>query len=321
VATQTRTYDEYYNEAMEHYGKGEFGTVYELITAGEAQYPDHEAEILYLRSCMAARTGENTLALGLIRDALDRGIWYGEGIMRRTPSWQPLQGLPEFEELVKVCKAQEIASNVGPLLLLSEPDGGCSPADPCPVLVALHGNGDNGQRALNGWRSVVEQGWLLAAAQSSQAGMTGFYIWDDQEIALRELAVHYATLRDGQSIDLERVVIAGFSMGGETALRAALLGTIPARGFILLGPGGPTIDTPDEWLPLMAGAKERGLRGYVFLGENDNTVPHDEIRAIVSSLNAQGIPCELETVPAIAHEYPIDFGSMIKRALAFILSK
>jgi predicted esterase len=321
VTTQTRTFDEYYNEAMEHYGKGEFATVYDLITAGEAQYPDHAAEILYLRSCMAARTGENTLAMGLIREALDRGIWYGEGMMRRTPSWQHLQGLPEFEELVKECKAQEIAVDVGPQLMLSEPDGGCSPADPCPVLLALHGNGDNGQRALNGWRPVVEQGWLLAAAQSSQAGMTGFFIWDDQETALHELATHYATLRDKQSIDPERVVIAGFSMGGETALRAALLGAIPVRGFILLGPGGPTIDTPEEWLPLIAGAKERGLRGYVFLGEKDNTIPQDEIRAIAASLNAHGIPCEVETVPAIAHEYPVDFGPMIKRALGFILSK
>jgi predicted esterase len=321
VATQIRTFDEYYNEAMEHYGKGEFGTVYDLITADEARYPDHKAEILYLRSCMAARLGDNTLAMGLIRDALDQGIWYGEGMMRRTPSWQPLQGLPEFEELVQACKAQELASDVGPQLLLSEPDGGCSPGDPCPVLLALHGNGDNGQRALTGWRPIVEQGWLLAAAQSSQAGMMGFYIWDDQETALRELAAHYATLREEQSIDRDRMVIGGFSMGGETALRAALLGTVPARGFILLGPGGPTIDTPDEWLPLIEGAKERGLRGYVFLGEKDNTIPHDEIRAIVASLNAHGIPCELETVPGIAHEYPLDFGPRIKRALGFILSR
>ncbi len=121
MATQTRTFDEYYNEAMEYYGKGEFGTVYDLITADEAHYPDHKAEILYLRSCMAARLGDNTLAIGVIRDALDQGIWYGAVMMRRTPSWQPLQGLPEFEELVKACKAQEIAAGVRPQLLLSEP--------------------------------------------------------------------------------------------------------------------------------------------------------------------------------------------------------
>ena len=55
---------------------------------------------------------------------------------------------------------------------------------------------------------------------------------------------------------------------------------------------------------LYMSASERGLRGYVFLGEQDDTVPHDEIRTIVSSLNDHGIPCELEMVPAIAHDYP-----------------
>ena len=284
-------------------------------------YPDHAAEILYLRSCMAARAGDNDLAIGLIREARDQGIWYGETMMRQSPSWQPLQGLPEFEELTEEFKAQELAANASPLLLLSEPEGGYSPDDPCPVLLALHGNGANGRTAQLGWQPIVAQGWLLAAAQSSQAGMTDAYIWDNQEIALREIAGHYSTLRDGHDIDPSRVVIGGFSMGGETALRAALLGTIPVRGFILLGPGGPTIDAAKEWLPLISSAEGRSLRGYVFLGEQDDTVPHDEIRTIVSSLNDHGIPCELEMVPGIAHDYPEDFGVRLQRALAFILAE
>src|SRR5690348_4945115 len=107
-------------------------------------------------------------------------------------------------------------------------------------------------------------------------------------------------------------------MGGETALRAALLGTIPVRGFILLGPGGPTIDTPDAWLPLLDAAASRGLRGYVFLGGADDDIPQDAVREIVAHLNTHGIPCGLETIPAIAHEYPADFGPYLARALAFI---
>ena len=59
--------------------------------------------------------------------------------------------------------------------------------------------------------------------------------------------------------------------------------------------------------------RARGLRGYVFLGEQDDTVPHDEIRTIVSSLNDHGIPCELEMVPGIAHDYPEDFGLRLER--------
>jgi predicted esterase len=321
VATETRTYEQLNKEAMEHYGKGEFDKVYDLLTAEEAHYPDHKADILYLRSCMAARAGDNALSIGLIQEARDNGIWYGETMMRQSPSWKPLQGIPEFEELVAEFKEEELAANTQPLLLISEPEGGCSSDKPCSVLLALHGNGANGRTAQLGWQPVVAQGWLLAAAQSSQAGMTDAYIWDNQEIALREIATHYGTLRDGHHIDPSKVVIGGFSMGGETALRASLLGTIPVRGFILLGPGGPTIDAAAEWLPLIESATGHNLRGYVFLGEQDDTVPHEEIHTIVSSLNDHGIPCKLEMVPGIAHDYPEDFAPRLERAMAFVLAE
>ena len=144
------------------------------------------------------------------------------------------------------------------------------------------------------------------------------YVWNDQEIALREVAEHYATVTADHAVDPGRVLVAGFSMGGETALRAALLGTIPARGFILLGPGGPTIDTPDAWLPLIADAAERSLRGYVLRGEQDASIPQDAIRTLVDSLNAHGIPCALEVIPTIRHEYPLDFAPYLARALAFV---
>src|SRR5205823_9745002 len=127
---------------------------------------------------------------------------------------------------------------------------------------------------------------LLAAVQSSQIAATKTYLWDDQATAMRDIEARYADLRRLHAIDAGRVVLAGFSLGGETALRAALSGAIPTKGFILLGPGGPTIDTPEEWLPLITQGAERNLRGYVLLGEEDAGVPHDAIRTLVELLNA-----------------------------------
>jgi predicted esterase len=92
------------------------------------------------------------------------------------------------------------------------------------------------------------------------------------------------------------------------------------KGFILLGPGGPTIDTPEEWLPLIKEGAERNLRGYVLLGEEDAGVPHDAIRTLVDLLNANGIPCHLEMLPGLAHQYPPDTGPALSRALGFILN-
>jgi predicted esterase len=314
------TYNDLYNDAMRLYGEQKYIEVYDLLTREGERFPEEAFTVLYLRSCMAARAGRNDRAIELLHEAHDRGIWYGEQLMRQSPSWQPLQGLPEFEEMVAIFKESEKEAYVGPLMLVAEPEGGCNGERTCPALLTLHGNGQNARRSLEGWNAVTAMGWLQASLQSSQLLSSDSFIWDEQETALREVAAHYADLAGRYNIDLDRVIIAGFSMGGETALRAALAGTIPVKGFVLLGPGGPAIDEPDEWLPLLreARAAGRSLRGYVFLGERDEAVIHDALRKLVVLLNEQGVPCQLEDIPGIAHEYPQDFAPHIARALAFI---
>ena len=314
------TYNELYNEAIRLYGEQKYDEVYDLLTREGEHFPEEAFTVLYLRSCMAARVGRNDHAIELLREVHDKGLWYGEELMRQSPSWQPLQGLPEFEEMVAIFKESEKEAYVGPLMLVAEPEGGCNGERPCPAFLTLHGNGQNARRSLEGWNAVTAMGWLQASLQSSQLRSSDSFVWDDQETALQEVAAHYADLAGRYNIDLERVIIAGFSMGGETALRAALAGTIPVKGFVLLGPGGHTIDEPDEWLPLLeeARAAGRSLRGYVFLGEHDEAVIHDALRKLVAVLNEQGVPCQLEDIPGIAHEYPQDFAPRIARALDFI---
>ncbi len=303
---------------MDLYRNQSFAEALELLTREGGRFPEQAPTISYLRSCMAARVEQPELAIQVLRDALDQGFWYGEQIMRASPSWQPLQGRPDFEELVERFKERQEAADVRPQRFIMEPAGGCRADRPCPLFIALHGNGDNGTTALNGWRPATDAGWLLAALQSSQAGMSDAYIWDDQDTARREIAEHYTALCQQYAVDVDRVVVAGFSMGGETALRMVLSGVVPARGFVLLGPGGPTIDTPEAWLPLIGQGAARGLRGFVLLGEQDAGVPHDSIRTLVELLNTHGVPCELELLPNLGHQYPDDIAPQLSRALAFI---
>jgi dienelactone hydrolase len=235
--------------------------------------------------------------------------------MRESPSWKVLQGHPVFEQLAAVSIERQRRYGGRPERFVELPAG--DQAQPVPLLMTLHGNGDRGSASLAGWRAAAQEGWLVAALQSSQANAAEAYVWDDQELALREIAQHYAELRDRHELDVRQIVIAGFSMGGETALRAALGGFVPASGFVLLGPGGPTIDIAEDWLPLIAHARGSGLRGYVLIGERDTTIPHDAIRELVGLLQEGGIPCELEILPGLHHEYPRDPAPLL-RALRFV---
>jgi predicted esterase len=308
------TFAQFYDRVMEHYQEQRFGEALELLIQEGGRYPEEEGQLLYLSSCLATRVGRPAAGLAFLQTALERGYWYGEATMRRSPSWQPLQGNPEFERLAAISiERQRQAAGIPERFIELPP----SPQPLQPLLIALHGNGDRGSAALNYWRAAAQEGWLTVAIQSSQAEMSSAFSWNDQELALREVAQHYAELRAHYDVDERRVVIAGFSMGGAIALRAILEGVIPATGFILLGPGGPPMDLAENWLPDITAAQPRGLRGSILLGEADQTIPQDEIRGLVGLLNDGGIPCELKLLPGLAHEYP-DNPETVTRALDFV---
>jgi predicted esterase len=312
-----RSFDELNVQGMALYGEQKYAEALDLLTREGGNFPEHAADIAYLRSCMAARVGKPEVAVAILEEALQQGHWYGEQVMRLTPSWQALQGMPAFERVAAMCKEREAAEHPESRVFVLEPVGGIQAGQRYPLIIALHGNGDNGMRALAGWQAVTSAGWLLAVMQSSQMAGSDSYGWFDVDLARREIQGQFASLCEQYPIDTARVILAGFSMGGELALRLTLDGTIPARGFALLGPGG-NIEPAEAWLPFIEAGATRGMRGYVMLGAEDINVPQDEIRSLVTLLNDNGIPCGFETIPDIGHAYPAENAPILGRALAFI---
>ncbi len=109
-------------------------------------------------------------------------------------------------------------------------------------MIFLHSNMDNAQNNLRHWAYLSAKGWIVAIPQSSQALWTGAYNWVDDHTTLEEMDKLYQRLVSQYSLDGEQLIWGGFSMGAEMALTLVLNGDFPARGFILLGPGGPKMD-------------------------------------------------------------------------------
>lgn len=306
-----------FGSALRLMDEGQHARAYELLTDQAGRYPDQELDIYYLRSCLATRLQDNALALRLIREALDKGYFYGEVLLRQSPSWQVLQGLAEFEELAAISLARQGELAVTARHLTALPSDAQAPYR---AVLALHGNGGNAQEALTGWNPVVEQGRLLASIQSSQVFATNKYAWDNQERAFQDVAAQFVALTAEYELDTQHTIIAGFSMGAETTLHIALNSIVPVCGFIMLGPGGPSTPDPESLLPLIRQQRTRGveLRGYLLLGELDDEVPAQTHRHLTELLTDNGIPCGFEIVPTLAHEYPEGFGPVLERVLAFI---
>ncbi|MFF3559400.1 alpha/beta hydrolase [Streptomyces sp. NPDC002574] len=301
-------------------GQQRHAEAYNLITEEGPQFPDDESDVYYLRSCAAARMGRADLAVTLIREALARGHWYGEVFLRRSPSWGPLQGTAGFEDVARESLArQRAASAAARCSVVGEQLG----PEPYRAVVAFHGNGGNTRESLSGWREVVHEGRLLVAVQSSQWIARGRAVWDDEDKALRDVREQYATLTAEYALDVGHLIIAGFSMGAETALRMALGGTVPARGFVLLGMAGPRTADPASWLPFIEKRRQSGLplRGYLMVGANDDDgVRREKMTRLADFLTSHGIPCGLEVLPGHGHEYPGNCLSTVRRAFAFINS-
>jgi predicted esterase len=318
---QPLTFDELQTQIEELYQEGKFSAALDLATAQFEYFPQHRHLLYYWRIVMSARVGDEDQALALLKEAFDTGVWYGEALLRKSPSLQTLQGNSQFEHLVELNQElrQKDQQKIFPLLTLRPKDKCQAGSEPCPLLLALHANASNAQGSMGFWQPAASAGWLVAAPQSTQAMWPGAYVWDDRQISQREIKKHFATLQEQYAIDPRKTILAGHSMGGEIAIWLALKGEIPVRGFIAFGPGGPFMDDLAKWEPLIFENLSENLRGYLIFGEDDDSISQENIVTLNAMLNEHGIYCEIEEVPAAAHDFIPAYGAVLLRALQFIL--
>ncbi|HEU0002202.1 MAG TPA: alpha/beta hydrolase [Ktedonobacteraceae bacterium] len=300
---------------MKLYAAKEYAQALEQVEQEKANFPENLWEIAYWRICLQALLGEQTEALQSFQEILDLGLWFSPNRLARELDMDSLRPLPEFQKMTEVCQQrfEKIRPTVRPELLVEQT---ANRATALPLLIALHGNGENASVTIDYWREATSQGWLLALPQSSQIYDPNSFVWDDREIGINEIRAHLASLRREQALDQERVVLGGFSMGGGQAVWMALRQLIKTRGFIVLAP----YLTPAELeaLPaLLESQKPAALRGCILVGEED--VECLEVsRKLVEIMRACNLPGELEVHPGEDHDYPPNFAEFVSKGLAFI---
>jgi predicted esterase len=314
------SFEDFQHKIQASYATGEFSAALELANIARHAFPEHAHLIDYWRIAMSARTGDNLQALNLLEQVLQTGFWYGETLLRKSPSFVSLQGLPAFEVLVeRNNKMRQLEQEALYPLLVLRSEGRCLSDGPsCPLMIALHANAGTAHDSVAFWQPAAQSGWLVAAPQSDQAMWKGAYVWDDRETSREQIKQHYQTLLKTYACDPQQVILAGHSLGGEVAAWLAITGSIPAKGFLAFGPAGPLSDDLQTWLPLVEKAGWSGLRGYLVLGEEDESILRDNLQRWVEMLNTSGIPTELEEVPHAGHEYAPEYESSLLRALEYL---
>ena len=313
------SFDELQGQVFEYFEKPEsLQRAYDLLVEVFPYYPERAGLLYNWRYCAAALLGQTDLALEIIQESLDAGFWWSKSYLRSDSDLASLWDLPKFNRLVKISEArrQEAQANAKPLMLtLPLP---ASATKPLPLLMALHGNSMNAQLSVENWESAVDHGWLTALLQSSQISGPEMFVWDDLELGAGEIKAHYQELLEKHSVDPTRVVIGGFSKGGEMAIWFALKEIIPLAGFIVVNPGGPFVQDIDQWISILEECKLKDtLRGFFVVGEKDAN--REKIKALKDVLVNHGVTCELVVSSDIAHDFPSDFDQVLGQALGFVL--
>jgi dienelactone hydrolase len=297
------------------YRAGQFQQAFDLLSGVEGKSPEQNWQKYFGLLGMAARLDKPDLAEDILRKALDAGYFFTERTLRNDGDLRALQGRAEFEKLIArdvelLAVAQQTAAPG--LTLLEAVDVHITQV---PLLMTLHGNNSNVERIQGYWNSLSDEGWLVALPQSSQLAGNGVFCWNDQPLAKKELLNHYTAITNKISVDESKTIITGFSMGGRTAINAALQQYFPIHGFLAVA---PFIRDLAEMERSLASIPAQPLRGYFLLGQDDEGCTPNAL-SLHRLLNNHGIACEVELFPHTGHDFPDDYRAAIGRGLQFIL--
>lgn len=296
------------------YENERFSDALALVEQAGDDLPDRAEVIAFWRACLSCKLGEVDRALEILQRAIDDGLWWDIERFRRDPDLEPLRSLPAFAEIVAESERRFAAARAAARTSLDVYRPSTDDETP-PLVFALSWRARHLGDFTDWWKPVVEQGAILAVPRSSQINGMHSFGWDDREIALRDIRA-CVEMVESERFGRDRVVLAGASQGGELAIRLALGGEIIlSRGFIVVV---PAIRNIEPYVELTAGARDRGVRGWIVTGELDPG--RDAAIELAQFLNANGIPCNIDVIPGIEHDFPPDFETRLPSVLSQLLS-
>ena len=294
---------------FELYKQERYEEALDLSRSVEERFPAHAA---YWNACLLSVTGHAEEALHALEAGLQQGVWWSPDGLLGDPDLEPVRATARFKRIV------ETSSESWRAAFRAEPEVPTFPPESEPsgaVVIALHGSpGEPADTFAEHWRPVTSRGDVLLVPQSTQPfNSEGGGSWHDRTRTQRDLEIAYDRANAQFTIDPNRVVIAGFSAGGRTAITTALTGQpFNPAGFIVVAPAvhADVLDILDEADP--------APRGWITVGEND-WVREDAV-TIYDRARAEGLPWHMEIVEGLGHEFPDDFRSRLVQALDFVLT-
>ncbi len=265
---------------------------------------------------LQAQLGEPEAALAWLRKAAARGFHRLE-LLDAEAGFEPLRERSDYllihrwvadnHQRAMAAFRQRVAAHP-PRIVAPE---GLDPARPVPLIVTLHGRGGLAQPILEIWRPVAERiGAVLAVPQALAPYAEGFQWGTREETAHQTLqAIEVAAARF--SVDLECVLLAGFSQGGQRSIATAFEHPDRFAGVVVVG------SAMDRETAFPETAAEELPPFFFMVGEHDRVL--ERTRETAQRFAEHGIESKLAVYPGIGHSYPRDHRRQLRRAIRYAL--
>ncbi len=183
-----------------------------------------------------------------------------------------------------------------------------SPAELPPLLLVLHGTGDNGRMMVEHWKPLAERKHVVVAGLDAW-NREGWQLSVDGPDVLHQFVQQ---IRSTTNFDERRIYVFGHSGGATYSILLALL---ESRYFAAVAAHAGMATGP-KVQPMMAGV-ERPIPVMLFAGTDDPYVPIDLVRATRTQLQHAGLPVTLLELSGQDHEYEPDADNINKQAWDF----
>jgi len=323
-----KTFHDLQTDVFRFYQKKKYSEALRAAIDASKEFPEHRARTGFWIACLQRRLGNLDQAVQTLREGLQEGIWWPEETLR-DPDLDPVRSKPAFASILSECQRlkQSSARIAKPELLVKSPTE-VSKSELWPVLVVCHQRyGARPDETSHEWSTIVRNRVGLAVPWSSQLFAPDGRCWDNLDVAEKDMTWVYSELKKHQGIDLDRLVLAGFSQGAALAIYLTLKRAFPSKGFIAVAPSDWVIpeseralerDRPSQaFTSFIQSSNGKGFRGQIFIGENDPFLK--KIEFLKDEMVHKGLECKYSVEPGIGHEYPYNFDSKLAESLRFVL--
>lgn len=280
------------------------------------QFPEKLSAITVNMALLYNMLGKADKCMEILEYGLERKVtfpfWPGAG------PFASLEKEERFKKIVETntsLQAEATAKNEAKVVVVTPEGYSDKEQKKYPLIIALHGWNMNAESFKKLWNSLkTSKEYIQAYILSSQVITKKTAGWTDFQLGRKDVSKIYNKLIKEYPVDTGKVIIAGFSQGGQMALDIAVHNVVPTAGFIALKPGG---GVPENFnLEAVKKAQQRGLRGAIITGDKDHSL--EDQKKMGKMFDEAGLPNQLIINPDQGHWFSKDFSTQLENAIDYI---